>query len=287
MRCEQGREIMLRNVTLLAIVALLSAFTSYLNAQTKETDTHYPGGVIQFSVEKQSEDLPEVKYGLAELAIIDRGKDWQVIMGIGLDTLPGEYVVYIKHGIKGQPGQYQKVRIRHHNYPYIEAKPNSSKLYDGLFLKHKSFSSIDFSNTQQPSLPLRLPLDGEWGNYFGYNIKISSKKPLETPNAISLITTELASVRSPQSAIVSKIEAMDDGLKRVFLDHGRGVYSIISGLSDLTIEVSNGIVAGAVIGKLPSNNSDSKKANNNKKLIWQTVMNGEYVNPLLMTELKP
>lgn len=278
---------MLRKVTLLFVVAFLSSFTNYVNAQTTENDSHYPGGIIQFSIEKQSEDLPEVKYGLAELAIIDRGKDWQILLGVGLDTLPGEYVVYIKHGIKGQPGQHQKVQIRHHNYPYIEANAMDLRLYDGLFLKHKSLSSIDFSNTQQPSLPLRLPLEGEWGNYFGHNIKFLSKKPLETPNAVSLITTELASVLSPQSAIVSKIEAMDSGLKRVFLDHGRGVYSIISGLSDLTIEVSNGIVAGAVIGKLPSGNNNSKTTTNSKRLIWQTVVNGEYVNPLLMTELRP
>jgi hypothetical protein len=276
-----------RKINLLITIAMLGTFMASVNAQTRETDSHYPGGVIQFSVEKRSEDLPEVKYGLAELAIIDRGKDWNVIMGIGLDTLPGEYVVYIKHGIKGQSGQFQKIQIRHHNYPFIEAKPKNAKLYNGLLLKHNSFSSIDFSNTQQPSLPLGLPLEGEWGDYFGYNIKIAPKQPLETPNAVSLITTELAPVRSPQSAIVSKIETMDNGLKRVFLDHGRGVYSIISGLSDLTIEVSNGIVAGAVIGKLPSGNNNANTANNSKRLIWQTVMNGEYVNPLLMTELTP
>jgi septal ring factor EnvC (AmiA/AmiB activator) len=72
-----------------------------------------------------------------------------------------------------------------------------------------------------------------------------------------------------------------EALATVFLDHGRGVYSILSGVADLSIEVGNGLVAGAIIGKLPSSvNTDQPST-----LIWQSVVNGVYVNPLILTEL--
>lgn len=282
----------------LALALLMSNLTLAQDKENLEASQfNFPGGVIQFNIEKQSNNLPEVKYGLAEPAIMDRGGSWGIIIGVGLDTLPGEYVVYIKHDIKDIPGLHKKIFVRHHNYPYVEAKAKKASQYQGIYAKYESLSSINFSNTQEPSLPFRLPLEGEWSNYFGHNIKVNSKQQLVTPNAVSLMTTQLASVRSPQNAIVSKIETTEDGLKRVFLDHGRGVYSIISGLSDLTIDVSNGIVAGAVIGKLPSgkkrkdneSNINASTPNNikSRRLIWQAVMNGEYVNPLLLTKLSP
>lgn len=273
------------SLCVLLCVSMLS--NNVLLAKENALPLNFPGGVAMFDIEKLSDDLPDVKYGLAEPAILDQVTYWTIIIGIGLDTLPGEYVAYIKHGGKNVSGLHKKIIVRQHNPPYFQAKPKQVSEFESLKVDHKSLSSIDFNNTQQPNFPLQRPLSGEWSDYFGHNISLNLKKGLITPNAVSLTTTQLASIVSPQNAIVTKIETIDGDLNRVFLDHGRGVYSIISGITDLTVEVSNGIVAGAVIGKLPSNNRTNRKDSVIKanRLVWQTVMNGEFVNPLLLTNL--
>lgn len=263
------------------------ASNNVLNATENTLPLNFPGGVAILNIKKLSEDLPDVKYGLTEPAILDQGRYWSIIIGIGLNTLPGEYVVYIKHGGKGVSGLHKKIIVRQHTPSYFQAKSKQIPVFESLHLNHKTLSNIDFENTQQPNFPFQRPLAGEWSDYFGHNISLNSKKGLITPNAVSLTTTRLTSVVSPQNAIVTKIETIEGGLNRVFLDHGRGVYSIISGITELTVEVSNGVVAGAVIGKLPSKSNTNKQGNAIKanRLIWQTIMNEEFVNPLLLTTL--
>jgi murein DD-endopeptidase MepM/ murein hydrolase activator NlpD len=99
---------------------------------------------------------------------------------------------------------------------------------------------------------------------------------------VSLTTTELSNVIAPQNAIVSRIEFDENQteLATLFLDHGRGLYSIISGMSDLTVEIGNGVIAGAVLGKMPLDKTGSPTT-----LIWQCVINGVYINPLILTKI--
>jgi hypothetical protein len=151
---------------------------------------------------------------------------------------------------------------------------------------HDRFSEIDFSNTEQPTLPLLLPIKGDWQDVFG-TVIAEAGAPLEnnagqTSNYVFLENRQLSIVTAPQNAIVSRIvqPQTSDGLATVFLDHGRGLYSVLSGITDLSVETGNGIVTGAVIGKLLAK-SESEPAS---ILIWQTILNGVYINPLIISD---
>ncbi len=265
-------------------VVTLFALLLSLNALAEDA-FNYPGGIAEFRFEKRSSELPEVKFGLREPVILEGKNDWRVLVGLGLDLLPGEYVSYVKNGIKDTPGEHIKVIVRQKSYPFSEfdSADDANKNWSVL-LDHKSLSDIDFSNTRQPSLPLRFPFEGNWSDTFGHKMYDVERETLHVPNSISLATTQLGMVVAPQNAIVSKTSVLEDGSSVVFLDHGRGLYSVISGLGDLTVDVGNGIVAGAVIGRLPS---ATDEANDTKRLVWQTLINGAYVNPLILTQIKP
>ena len=238
----------------------------------------YPGGVADLRIEKQNSEIPEIRYGIREPVILEEGDHWRVLIGISLDTLPGDYLLYLKHSVEGTTGEHRKFTVMQKSYQLIDDEASSAA---PLHRVRNEISSIDFSNTQQPTLPLQLPLEGAWTESFGY--QVMARESLIVQNAVSLTTTELANVVSPQDAIVSKIETGEDELSTVYLDHGRGLYSIIEGLTDLTVEIGNGVVAGAVIGRLP----DSDLQVEPKTLVWQTQMNGEFVNPLILTQIKP
>jgi len=240
----------------------------------------FPGGVAELRIDKLTAELPEIRYGLREPVIIEESNHWRILIGISLDTLPGTYLVYLKHNLEGTSGEHQTIKVDQQHYPLIEGDAKSAAL---LRREHKTFSEIDFSNTQQPSLPLLLPAKGAWSETFGHQHYDAKKDILMSLNAISMTTTELAMVVAPQNAIVSKVEPDESGSATVFLDHGRGLYSILEGVADLTVAAGNGIVAGAVIGKMAAIEPES----NIKRLIWQTRLNNTYVNPMILTELEP
>jgi hypothetical protein len=247
---------------------------------------NFPGGIAQLRLPKLSSSLPVVKFGTAEPPITESENHWRILIGLDLAMLPGEYLVYVKHSDVDLAATSLKFHVIQKTYPvtYIDDLRSAVHAKD---VNHDKFSEIDFENSEQPHLPLKRPIDGTWVDVFGS--VVSSNDPLSkisetlVQNYVYFSSTELKMVTAPQNAMVSRIiqGPEPEGLATVFLDHGRGVYSILSGVADLSIEVGNGLIAGAVIGKLPSSlNTDQPST-----LIWQSVVNGVYVNPLILAEL--
>lgn len=260
----------LASFAILALALLPTALKAQFN---------YPGGIVQLRIAKQSSEVPEIRYGLREPVIIETETHWRVLIGISLETLPGEYLVYLKRATESSEDEYLKISVEQKEYPlFDETEGNQNAV---LTRPRKKLSDIDFSNTQQPSLPLKFPTDGDWSSNFGHQIYDDSNRQLDSLNGISMTTTKLATVVSPQNAIVLRVETDEQNLATVYLDHGRGLFSILQGLNDITVEAGNGVIAGAVLGKLPGAKSNTAPSS----LIWQTQLNGAFVNPLILTEL--
>lgn len=247
---------------------------------------NFPGGIAQLRIPKLSSSLPVVKFGIAEPPIIESEKYWRILVGLDLAMLPGEYLVYLKPSDTDFPATSLKFKVVQKSYPITNIDDIRSSVHS-RDISHDKFSEIDFENSEQPQLPLKLPIDGVWVDVFGSvaasNDPLSSSIEALVQNYVYLSSTKLSIITAPQNAMVSRIiqGGEPEALATVFLDHGRGVYSILSGVADLSVEVGNGIVAGAVIGKLPPSISTDQPST----LVWQCIVNGVYVNPLILTEL--
>lgn len=270
----------LRSLSLLVSSSLLISNTVMADQtqQSRITQTNFPGGIAEIRLEKLSDELPEIKFGIREPVLIEHKRYWRILIGIDLDTLPGEYLVYLKRSIEDSRSEHLTFTVEQRSYPLHSDKNQSIKLAHKTF---KSLTDIDFTNTQQPNLPLRLPAAGQWTDTFGHIVINDKSNKAASQNLVSLTTTELLTVNAPQNAIVTKIETNKNGLSTIFLDHGRGLYSVLDGVTDLSVETGNGVVAGAVLGKLPS----QVDGNAIKRLTWQCIINGAYVNPLILTQL--
>lgn len=246
---------------------------------------NYPGGVVELFIDKNSNALPLVRYGIREPVVIEQRNHWQILIGLDLGTLPGEYLVYVKetdtelpaYGIKFNI--VQKIALAPTTTEKSAAYPDS--------IQHRNQSELNFSNTDQPSLPLQLPVAGVWVENFGQisaSTEENDQNSVEMKNYVSFVSREPALISAPQNAIVSRIihSGAAQQSATVFLDHGRGLYSILSGVSDLSIQVGNGISAGAVIGKLARNPNTGLPL----PLFWQCMINGAYVNPMILRQLK-
>jgi len=243
--------------------------------------TNFPGGVYSLTVEKLNNEMPEVKFGLQDPVVIENSDSWEILVGLDLDLLPGQYVLYFKHAGADTSGEHKTLEVQQRVYPFTEVDNENlqqSQLVDEY--AKPELSGISFSNTQQPTLPMRLPAQGEWSQRFGHRWLIAKQQDIQVSNAISLWAPQYSSVIAPQNAIVSNIVMNEQDLAAVVLDHGRGLYSILRGLTDLTVDVGNGVVAGAVLGRLPSLDPQTQQG----KLVWQTMLNGVFVDPNLLID---
>ena len=78
---------------------------------------NYPGGVVDIRLNKQHAELPELKYGTREPAIIDMGSQWRILVGLSLGTLPGDYLLYFKSAAKDASALHQKFTVTQRSYP--------------------------------------------------------------------------------------------------------------------------------------------------------------------------
>ena len=275
-----NKTIMLRSTLIIA----LTVSTSIANAskQIINDEFMHPGGIADIYIEKQSPLLPQIKYGIQQPVIIEQKHFWRVLIGLGLDTVPGEYLLYVRHNIEGATSEHINFFIEQKKQPILLVKKERKKK---LNIRHKELSILDYDNTQQPNLPLNWPANGNWNKQFGtveYNQK-NNKSDIQ--NHLYLETDSIINVRSPENAIISNIVESDDGSVTVLLDHGRGLYSAIGGITDLNVDIGNGVVNGSVIGKVtPTTDPNSGKVEN-KILTWQNILNGIYVNPEILSKL--
>ena len=265
--------------------SMLAAQQLDQNTQPHQNSNPYafPGGVAELWIPKISQNLPTVMFGMSEPVIIDRDQQWQILIGLSLNTLPGEYVVYVKENDAETPAYSLPFNVEHKTNSIIQGEIK----FEFLESEINPLSELSYNNTEQPKLPLSLPVAGKWADYFGFLMMDINSNPEsgnhQLQDYVSLSTSELSTVEAPSNAIVSRIVFESDNsdnanpLATIFLDHGRGLFSIISGLSDLSVETGNGVVAGAVIGKLPPSNEDLST------LYWRCSMNGVLINPLILT----
>ncbi len=277
-----------RYLLLFSLLAFQAVSANQDDVASEET-FNFPGGIIELELEKQSDQIPDIKFGLANPVIIEYKDYWRVLIGIGLDILPGEYVMYYKPNYDGASGEYKSLLVRQKVYPFTKYQASQAKELRRAYRTHDSFSDLDYENTQQPSLPLSMPVKGIWSENFGHILFNDKTSSMLTPNALVLQSSEETVIRSPQNAIVSKVRTDQTGISELVLDHGRGLFSILSGVSDLTVETGNGIVAGAVLGRLKGDDKPTirQAPAEPPQLIWQTVVNGAYVNPIILSQLKP
>ena len=259
----------------LSVKGLLSVCLLVIFAcQNVHAQFNYPGGLIELLIDKKSKELPQVRYGTREPIIIEYPNRWQILVGLSLETLPGDYLVYIKRATEDSRAFSLTFKVDQKNYPVLSVNRTKKDVY----IKHEKLSDLDYRNTGQPALPLRYPIQGEWSKSFGHVLNTNDDEVVQQ-NLISIRITQIGTVVAPHNAIVSRIETNEFDVSSIFLDHGRGLYSIINGITDLSVETGNGVVAGAVLGKSPYYEGRASYVS------WQCVMNGVYINPVILAEL--
>lgn len=252
---------------------------------------NHPGGLATLNIEKVSNQIPQIRYGTREPAIVDLGSQWLVLIGIGLNHLPGEYLVYHRNQGVDTEATFHRFMIKHTPFAtkrIEEAAAKAPRLPNSL-------SDLDFDNTTPLSLPLDLPANGEWDQGFGSYLLDSSSEEATQQNFTYVTLPSNTPIKAPSNGIVSNInESKGTDKHSLTIDHGSGLYSVFNGLGVISVKLGHGLTAGEVFGYTPSMDksdvTDSQDfSDKSHTIFWRTLLNNQLINPLILTyqELVP
>jgi hypothetical protein len=251
-----------------------------------------PGGLAVIPLYSSEFPEPLATFGRKNLRIEEHGGFWWALAGIGLDTIPGEYVISVT--ANEEPPEAISFQIDPHPYPLVESPNKGGSRLSRLGSILLDRNEYPDAPPEQPveswqlkvfsSFPLSMPAKGDWEDHFG-NTVVAGPGSTMTEHHLQLDGSENQLISSPGNAICLTISATtgnepDTEPTRfdITLDHGGGLISIIKGVSDLTIQQGDEVQQDAMIGRvkrLPTAPEND--------LIWVVVLNGEYVNPLPLT----
>lgn len=243
-----------------------------------------PGQPVEFLMPKQEANPPTASFGQQPVIVLDNGAQWRLLVGIGLATIPGNFVASVVNTDNSNFGI--DFTVAPFAYPLIDTvkRTRGNRLLDLISKpaekRRNKRPELPWSNLP-PQLPLQYPAQGPWQQHFGHIDQPKADKQ-EQKQQITLVVDQAQSIVTPSDAVCLQIQE-ENGKFSVWLDHGMGLFSYISGLPNITIEEQDKIVRGAVIGLV----TDDMTSGGQVVLQWQVVMNSVAVNPQIMTTLEP
>ncbi len=249
-----------------------------------------PGGTVELNLRKlmtESEQaaMPQVYFGRHQTIVLDNDDYWKVIIGVNLQSIPGRYVASVVEADKSN-GKLDFTVIPHHYSLASDIGKTVKNRLIGRLLSRKPQTTTQFKilkdlpwSNLSPQLPLNYPAKGSWSDQFGHVYQNSDQQMVQT-ESIQLTTTQPQLITSPADAICLQIDE-EDGRFSVWLDHGMGLFSHISGLPDIAIEEQDKIIQGSMISNITDNASNRRPT----KVVWRVVMNNALINPHIMTHM--
>ncbi|MDH3638631.1 MAG: peptidoglycan DD-metalloendopeptidase family protein [Gammaproteobacteria bacterium] len=247
--------------------------------------TPIPGGLA--AVELGPADLPKPTAHFGQhpvLVVKDRGR-WTGIVGLGLDIVPGRYIVRTTD--QDHVANAHEFTVRAHRYRVTQPQPAAKKMRGKrpapVILSDITYDRAVRALPQQrfedtPHLPLRLPVDG-----VGFNDRFGEREVDEQTNSRPIrflefnLPTEHVVLAPGTGRVIGVLNHASGDV--VAIDHGMGLLSILWPISGVTVKANENVARGANLG-LPAPQSDSSTA----QLRWSVALNREFVNPRLLIE---
>lgn len=264
---------MKRHISFLLIAFSLNAFALPRNAPV-------PGGVALIDLGPADQVAPTARWGEQALAVLRENGRWIALLGIPLDTLPGELEIRVS---KGSATELKTVAIGIKNYPEqrltikdkrkVEPSPEDlariereQKITEAV---KKRFSD------GMPDTVLDQPAPGPLSSRFGLR-RIFNGQPRNPHAGLDVAAGTGTPVRAPSDAVVANTGDYFFNGNTVFLDHGQGLISAYMHLSRVDVRPGQMVRRGELIGAIGATGRVT-----GPHLHWALILNNTPVDPEL------
>lgn len=261
---------------LAASLALLAC----ANAEALPRDTPVPGGVAVIDLGNASQPSPFARWGEQSLAVIrDKGR-WLALLGIPLDTLPGELEITVD---SGSSIAIQRISVRIKNYPeqrlhikdQRKVEPNPEDLARIEQEKQVTDAVKRSFSANMPETDFLLPAIGPLSSRFGLR-RIFNGLPRNPHAGLDVAAGAGTPVKAPADGVVANIGDYFFNGNTIFIDHGQGLVSAYMHLSRIDVRAGDVVRKGKTLGAIGATGRAT-----GPHLHWAVFLNNTAVDPEL------
>ena len=239
-----------------------------------------PGGVAVIDLGPAGNTLPTAHWGEQPLAVIQENGRCFALLGIPLDTLPGELAIRISRGravetkavaigIKSYPEQRLTIKDKRKVEPSPEDLARIEREQKITEAVKKRFSD------GQPATALAQPSAGPLSSRFGLR-RIFNGQPRNPHAGLDVAAGTGTPVRAPSDAVVADTGDYFFNGNTVFLDHGQGLITAYMHLSRIDVHPGQKVRRGELLGAIGATGRVT-----GPHLHWAVILNNTPVDPEL------
>lgn len=262
-----------------AIKALLLALIS-ATAQALPLHAPVPGGIAILDLGPSTQPAPTAYWGEQPLAVVDEHEHWYALLGIPLDTLPGELEIRIAGGTRPGP---RSVVVQLKNYPeqrltirdQRKVEPNPDDL---ARIEREQAITNGIKRRFSKAVPLTaftLPARGRLSSRFGLR-RIFNGQPRNPHAGLDVAAGAGTTVSAPADGMVANTGNYFFNGNTVFIDHGQGLITAYMHLSHINVQAGQAVKKGEMLGAAGATGRAT-----GPHLHWAVILNNTPVDPEL------
>ena len=269
------------------LLVCLSTAAAFAGAFVAPRVAAVPGGVVTFKLAGGAEQRPLVTYDSKPVLVARVADSWLAIVGISLDTAPGEYQVNVQ-----QPGANPvqlafEVAPKEYAVQQLKVPPSQVNLSpeDEARVARESEkvrAAVDAFSAEAPAtLRLAAPVPGRRSSSFGLRRMFNgeSRKP---HSGMDIAAPTGTPIKAPLAGRVVDVGNYFFNGNDVLIDHGQGLVTMYCHLSKIRVEVGQHLTQGEVLGDVGATGRVT-----GPHLHWGVSLNGAMVDPALFLAPAP
>jgi hypothetical protein len=242
--------------------------------------TTWPGGVATIDLGPAKGARPALEYQGDRVVVTEVDTRWQAVIGIPLDTSPGEQSIALPDGTQ------HRLQIVAHAYreQHLSVAPGFVSLSEeNLARVGRERKIIDAALNNWRDAPLdgvslRMPVDGPRDSSFGSR-RFFNKEPRSPHSGMDIAATTGTPILAPRAGVVTAVGDYYFNGNTVIVDHGQGYITMYCHLSTIGVAEGQPLAVGDSLGAVGATGRVT-----GAHLHFGTYLNGNAVDPGLVLE---
>jgi len=239
-----------------------------------------PGGVAILDVGSAGLPTPDVSYGGRPALVMQDGSRWKAVVGIPLDTDPGDMTLLVNNiemGISIDEHAYAEQRLTVKNQSYVT--PDQVQL-DRIGGERKIIDAAlnNFRDVPIQSITLATPVDGPRSSSFGKR-RFFNDQPRAPHKGMDIAAASGTPITAPRNGVVTATGDYFFNGNTVIVDHGQGYVTMYCHMSEIVVEKGQKVATGETLGAVGATGRVT-----GPHLHFGTYLNGTAVDPAILLE---
>ena len=264
-----------------SVLAIFATAALPLTALAQLRPESVPGGVAEIAVAPRNGPRPEVRYGGRPVLLQQGRESWNALVGIPLDTPPGEQHLDIGPAGNTRPLGFQVVAKQ---YPVQKLTIKNPKMVnpaeeDLARIAVERDTQIEirsrFRDVAVERSDLSLPASGRLSSRFGLR-RVFNGEARAPHTGLDVAVPAGTPVKAPADGVVANTGDYFFNGNTVFVDHGQGLITAYMHLSRIDVRAGQPVKKGDSLGAVGATGRAT-----GPHLHWAVILNNTPVDPEL------